>query len=124
MAVISGVTVVPNARIAGVALTGLHGDEAVAAVRKTLEYDGGARVLRKQKNGRGHKSQEALFHRFSHVSNSHVSKSAGMKNQQFSLRCFPSSFFNSLSARNLCQIAVPATISKMMTARPTAKVKP
>jgi hypothetical protein len=52
MAVISGVTVVPNARIAGVALTGLHGDEAVAAVRKTLEHDGGTRVLRKQKDGR------------------------------------------------------------------------
>jgi hypothetical protein len=81
MAVISGVTVVPNARIAGVALTGLHGDEAVAAVRKTLEHDGGTRVLRKQKDGRGHKSQEALFHTFSHISKPTVSKSNSLNAQ-------------------------------------------
>jgi hypothetical protein len=68
MAVISGVTVMPNARIAGMALAGLHSDEAVAAVRKTFEHDGGTRVLGKQKDGRGHKSQEPLFHRFSHIS--------------------------------------------------------
>jgi hypothetical protein len=48
MAVISGVTVVPNARIVRVALTGLYGYKAVAAMGKTLELDGGKRVLRKQ----------------------------------------------------------------------------
>src|SRR5262249_35514245 len=48
VAVISGVTVVPNARIAGVALTGLHSYKAVVAMGKTLEPDGGERVLPKQ----------------------------------------------------------------------------
>jgi len=47
MAVVSGVTVVPNARIAGVALTGFHGYKAVATMRKTLKHNGGKRVLRK-----------------------------------------------------------------------------
>jgi hypothetical protein len=56
MAVISGVTVVPNARIAGVA--------AVAAMRKTLKHDGGKRVLRKQEGERAHKSYEPIFHTF------------------------------------------------------------
>ena len=65
MAVVSGVTVVPSARIAGVALTGLHGYKAVAAVGKTLELDGGKRVLRKQERGREHKSDEPLFHKHS-----------------------------------------------------------
>jgi hypothetical protein len=64
MAVVSGVTVVPNARIAGVALTGLHGYKAVATMGKTLELDGGKRVLRKQEGGRAHKSDEPLFHTF------------------------------------------------------------
>ena len=64
MAVVSSVTVVPNARIAGVALTGLHGYKAVATMGKTLESDGGDRVLRKQKGGRAHKSEEPLFHTF------------------------------------------------------------
>jgi len=35
-----------------------------------------------------------------------------------------SSFFNSLSSRSLSQIAVTATTNKMITARPTANVKP
>jgi len=48
MAVVSGVTVVPNARIPGVALTGLHGYKAVAAMSKPLKHDGSKRVLRKQ----------------------------------------------------------------------------
>ena len=64
MAVVSSVTVVPNARIAGVALTGLHGYKAVATMGKTLESDGGERVLRKQEGGRAHKSEEPLFHTF------------------------------------------------------------
>jgi hypothetical protein len=68
MAVVSGVTVVPNARIAGVALTGLDGDKAVAAMGKTLEREGGKRVLRKQERGRAHKSDEPLFHTFPHAS--------------------------------------------------------
>jgi len=71
MAVVSGVTVVPNARIAGVALTGLHGYKAVAAMGKTLELDGGKRVLRKQEGGRAHKSDEPLFHTFPHASAAH-----------------------------------------------------
>jgi hypothetical protein len=50
MAVVSGVTVVPNARIAGVALTGMHGYKALAAMGKTLELDGGNRILRKQED--------------------------------------------------------------------------
>jgi hypothetical protein len=41
------VTVMPNAGIAGVALTGLHGDKAVTTMGKTLELEGGKRVLRK-----------------------------------------------------------------------------
>jgi hypothetical protein len=64
MAVISGVTVMPNARIAGVALTGLHGYKAVGAMRKTLELDGRKRVLCKQEGGRAHKSEKPLFHTF------------------------------------------------------------
>jgi hypothetical protein len=40
------------------------------------------------------------------------------------LRRSLSSFFNSLSSRSLSQIAVTATTNKMITARPTAKVKP
>jgi len=64
MAVVSGVTVVPNARIVGVALTGLHGYKAVVAMGKTLELDGSKRVLRKQKHGRANKSEKPLFHTF------------------------------------------------------------
>jgi hypothetical protein len=56
-----------NARIAGVALTGLHGDKAVAAMGKTLEREGGKRVLRKQERGRAHKSDEPLFHTIPHM---------------------------------------------------------
>jgi hypothetical protein len=62
MAVVSGVTKVPHARIASVALTGLHGDKAIAAMGKTLELDGGKRVLRQQEGGRAHKSDEPRFH--------------------------------------------------------------
>jgi hypothetical protein len=47
MAVVSSVTVVPNARIGGVALTGMHGYKALAAMGKTLELHGGNRTLRK-----------------------------------------------------------------------------
>ena len=68
MAVVSGVTVVPNARIAGVALTGLHGYKAVAAMGKTFELDGSKRILCKQEAGRAHKSEEPLFHTFPNVS--------------------------------------------------------
>jgi hypothetical protein len=57
MAIVSGVTVVPNARIAGVALTGLHGYKAIAAMRKTLELNGGKRVLRKEEGERAHKGE-------------------------------------------------------------------
>jgi hypothetical protein len=64
MAIISGVTVVPNARIAGVALTGLRGYKTVGAVCKALELDGGKRVLCKQEGGRARKSEEPLFHTF------------------------------------------------------------
>jgi len=67
MTVVSGVTVVPNARSAGVALTGLHGHKAVAAMGKALELDRGKRALRKQKGGRAHKSDEQLFHSFPHA---------------------------------------------------------
>jgi uncharacterized MAPEG superfamily protein len=58
------VTIVPNARIAGVALTGLHGYKAVATMGKTFELDGRKRVLCKQEAGRAHKSEEPLFHTF------------------------------------------------------------
>ena len=66
MAVVSGVTVVPNARIAGVAFTGLHAYKAVAAMGKTLELDGSERALRKQEGGRADKSDEPYFHTFPH----------------------------------------------------------
>jgi hypothetical protein len=46
-AVVPGVTVVPNARIAGVALTGMHGYKALAAMGEALELDGGNCILRK-----------------------------------------------------------------------------
>jgi hypothetical protein len=68
VAVVSRVTVVPNARIAGVALTGLYGYKALAAMGKTLEHDGGNRILHKQEGGRAHKTDKQLFHTFSHVS--------------------------------------------------------
>jgi len=67
MAVVSGVAVVPNTRIAGVALTGLHGYKAVGAMGKTLELGGGKRVLRKHEVGHAHKSDEPLFHTFLHA---------------------------------------------------------
>jgi hypothetical protein len=38
-----------------VALTGFDGDKAVAAMGKTLELDGGKRVLRQYEGGRAHK---------------------------------------------------------------------
>jgi hypothetical protein len=59
---------VSNMRIAGVALTGLHGDGAVAAMGKTLELESGKRVLRGQEHGRAHKSDEPLFHNNPHAS--------------------------------------------------------
>jgi hypothetical protein len=59
---------VPNARIAGVALTGLHGYKAVAAMGKTLELDGRKRVLCKQEGGGAGKSEEPLFHVFTNAS--------------------------------------------------------
>jgi hypothetical protein len=68
MAVVSGVTVVPNARIAGVAFTGMHGYKTLAAMGKTLEHDGGNRILCKQEGGRAHKTDKQLFHTCSHVS--------------------------------------------------------
>jgi hypothetical protein len=83
MAVVSGVTVVPNARIAGVALTGLHGDKAVAAMGKTLEREGGKRVLRKQERGRAHKSDEPLFHTFPPCLDAAIANYLG---QRFTLR--------------------------------------
>jgi hypothetical protein len=58
------VTVVPNARIAGVALTGLHVNKALAAMGKTLELDSGKRVLCKEEGGRAHKTDAPLFHTF------------------------------------------------------------
>jgi hypothetical protein len=68
MAVISGVTVVPNARIAGVALTGFHGYKTVAAMGEALELDGGKRVLRRQESGCAYKNDEPLFHTIPHAS--------------------------------------------------------
>ena len=47
MAVVSGAAKVPDARIAGVALT-VQSDKALAAMTKTLELDGGKCVLRQQ----------------------------------------------------------------------------
>jgi hypothetical protein len=67
MAVVSGVTVVPNARIGGVAFTGVQGYKALAAMGKTLEHDGSNRILRKQEGGRAHKTDKQLFHTFSRV---------------------------------------------------------
>jgi len=64
MAVISSVTVVPNARIPSVALTGLHGYKALAALGKTLELDGSKCALRKQEGGRARKSDAPIFHTF------------------------------------------------------------
>ena len=64
MAVISSVAVVPRTRIAGVALTGLHGYKAVAAMGKTLERDSGKRVVRKQDGGRAYQGGEPLLHIF------------------------------------------------------------
>lgn len=66
MAVMSSMAVVPNARIAGVAFTGVHGYRAVAAMGKTLELDGGQRVLRHQHSGGARKSDEQPFHTFPH----------------------------------------------------------
>ena len=68
MAVISGVTVMPNARIAGVALTGFLGYKTVAAMGEALELDCGKRVLRRQESGCAHKNDEPLFHIIPHAS--------------------------------------------------------
>jgi hypothetical protein len=68
MAVVSGMTVMPNPRIAGVAFTGVHGYTTVAAMGKALELDGGKRVLRKQQGGRTHKSDDQDFHKFPYAS--------------------------------------------------------
>ena len=68
MAVVTGVTVVPNARMAGVALTGLDGYKAVGAMSKTLKHDGSTCILRKQKGGRANKHDEPLFHTFPRAS--------------------------------------------------------
>jgi hypothetical protein len=67
MAVVPGVTVMPKARIVGVALTSLHGYKAVAAMGKTLELDRGKRVLRKKQGGRPRESHKPLFHTFHHA---------------------------------------------------------
>jgi hypothetical protein len=68
MAVISGVAVMPNARIAGVALTGFHCYKTVAAMGEALELDSGNRVLRRQESGCAHKNDEPLFHTIPHAS--------------------------------------------------------
>ena len=72
MAVVSGVTVVPNARITGVTLTSMHGYKALAAMGKTLELDGSKCALRKQEGGRADKSDEPYFHTFPHNGFSNV----------------------------------------------------
>ena len=54
----------PNARIAGVTLTGFHGYKAVAAMGKPLELDGRNCVLRRQEGGCTYKSNKPLFHTF------------------------------------------------------------
>ena len=64
VAVVSGVAVVPNARIAGVALTGFYGYKAVPAMGEALELDGRERALHQQEIGCAHKSDEPLFHTF------------------------------------------------------------
>jgi hypothetical protein len=68
MAVGSGVTVVPNAGIACVAFTGLHGDKTVDAMGKTLELEGGKRVLPNQERGRAYKDEKPLLHNILHAS--------------------------------------------------------
>jgi hypothetical protein len=45
----------------------MHGYKALAAMGKTLELDGGIRILRKQEGGRAHKTDKQFFHTFSHV---------------------------------------------------------
>jgi hypothetical protein len=61
-------TIMPNARIAGVAFTGVHGHKAIAAMGKAFELDGGKGVLRKQQGGGAYKSDEPDFHKFPHAS--------------------------------------------------------
>ncbi len=63
MAVVTGAAEVPDARIAGVALT-VHGDQALPAMSKTLQLYGGKRVLLKQEGGRACKSNNPPFHAF------------------------------------------------------------
>jgi hypothetical protein len=89
MAVVSGVTVVPNARIAGVALTGVHGYKAIAAMGKTLELDGGKRVLRRQEGGRAHQSDEPLFHTFPHASMPRILQRWLSESMNFRRRALP-----------------------------------
>jgi hypothetical protein len=46
----------------------MHGYKALAAMGKTLEYNGGNRTLGKQEGGRTRKTDKQLFHTRSHVS--------------------------------------------------------
>ena len=69
---------------AGVALTGLHSYKAVAAMGKSLELDGGKRVLRKQKGETAQEGNEPLFHEIFPMLNAAncievVSESMGLK---------------------------------------------
>jgi hypothetical protein len=62
MAIFTGMAEVPDARIGGMALARLDGDEPLAAMRKPLELDGGKRVLRQQATERQNKNNVSLLH--------------------------------------------------------------
>ena len=62
MAIFPGVAKVPDARMRGMALARLDGDQPFAAAGKPLEFDGGKRVLRQQAAERQNKNDVSLFH--------------------------------------------------------------
>jgi hypothetical protein len=62
MAILAGVTKVPMARIARVALTGLGADQTFTTMRKPLELEGGKSVLRQQAREHARQNDNGLFH--------------------------------------------------------------
>ena len=62
MAIFPSVAKVPDARMRGMALARLDGDQPFAAAGKPLELDGGKRVLRQQAAERQNKNDASFFH--------------------------------------------------------------
>src|SRR5215475_898936 len=93
MAIFPGVAKVPDARMRGMALARLDGDQPFAAAGKPLELDRGKRVLRQQAAERQNKNDVSLFHMHTQSfstptrSNGQRRLSKGVASCQFSPAC-------------------------------------